>query len=115
MWKCNFFETLYVLQWHIVVKAGEIVPKDCRFVSCWRQPNFSLYIGDQKNLVKWREYFGSHLFAAKIPGTLAGIKIKMFRPIAVSNQLCYLEYLHEKTKFYETVFHSHIGPRWYFL
>ena len=30
--------------------------------------------GDRNNLVKWREYFGYHLFAAKIPGTLAGIK-----------------------------------------
>ena len=37
--------------------------------------------------IKWREYLGSHLFAAKIPGTLAEIKHRNVRPIAIGNRL----------------------------
>ena len=58
----------------LVVSAMGFTYEGRKFESWWRQANFSLYIGDQNSLVKWREYFGSHLFAAKIPGTMAGIK-----------------------------------------
>ena len=57
-----------------MVTAGEFGSEDRRFESRLALANFSLYIGDQNSLVKCREYFGSHLFAAKIPGTVAGIK-----------------------------------------
>ena len=56
-----------------MVIAGDLGSGGHRFESWWRRANFSLYIG-RNSSVKWREYFGSHLFAAKIPGTMAGIK-----------------------------------------
>ena len=56
-----------------MVIAGDLGSGGHRFESWWRRANFSLYIG-RNSSVKWREYFGSHLFAAKIPGTLAEIK-----------------------------------------
>ena len=57
-----------------MVTAGDCGPEGYRFESWWRQANFSLYIGDRNNSVKWRKYFDSYLFAANIPGTRAGIK-----------------------------------------
>ena len=57
-----------------MVTAGDFGPVGRIIVYCSRQVNFSLYIGEQNNSVKWREYFGSRLFAAKIPGTMARIK-----------------------------------------
>ena len=57
-----------------MVTAGDFSYKGRKFESWWMQANFSLYMGDRNSLVKWREYFSSHLFAAKIPGTMAGIK-----------------------------------------
>ena len=50
-----------------MVRAGDFSPDGC---TVGANPDG----GDRNNLVKWREYFGSHLFAAKIPGTLAVIK-----------------------------------------
>ena len=58
----------------LVVTTGDFGSEGRRFESWCRQANFLLYIGDLNSSVKWREYFGSHLFAAKIPGTMAGIK-----------------------------------------
>ena len=58
----------------LVVTAGDFGFGGRRFESWWRQASFSLYIDDRNSSVKWREYFGFHLFAAKIPGTMAGIK-----------------------------------------
>ena len=57
-----------------MVIVGDVTSWGHEFESWWTQANFSLYIGDRNSSVKWREYFGSHLFAAKIPGTMAGIK-----------------------------------------
>ena len=57
-----------------MVSAGDLGPEDRKIEPWWRQANFSLYIGDRNSPVNWRDYFGSHLFAAKIPGTMAGIK-----------------------------------------
>ena len=57
-----------------MVTVGDCSPEGHRVESLWRQANFSLYIGDRNNSVKWRKYFDSHLFAANIPGTMAGIK-----------------------------------------
>ena len=60
----------------LVVTGGDFGSIGHRFESWWWQSNFSLYIGDWNSSVKWREYFGSYLFAAKIPGTLAGNKTR---------------------------------------
>ena len=57
-----------------MVAAGDFNPEGRRFDFWWKQVYFSLHIGDRNISVKWREYFGSHLFAAKIRGTMAGIK-----------------------------------------
>ena len=52
----------------LVVSARDFSSEGRMFESWWRQANFSLYLGDRNSLVKWREYFGSHLFAAKMAG-----------------------------------------------
>ena len=57
-----------------MVSAGSFRSVSRRFETWWSLANISMYIGDRNSSVKWREYFGSHLFAAKIPGTMAGIK-----------------------------------------
>ena len=57
-----------------MVTAWDFNSCSCRFEIWMKQINFSLYIGDRNSSVKWQEYFGFHLFSAKIPGTMAGIK-----------------------------------------
>ena len=72
------------MSWWPVVTVGDFNSRGCWFESWWMQANFSLYIAYRNSSAKRREYFGSHLFATKMPSTMAGIKkLKCFVQLAL--------------------------------